>query len=177
MNKTIATTAVLAAAVVTLAAGCASRTTPGTQPALGIATSPSAPAGPACPTTIKPGVSSAAASNLTMVPGKPNQVTICRYTNAGKLAKTTTEGAATATTMTAALNRAKPWPRGTYNCPAAFNLYDLLAFGYSDGHRVDVQLSMSGCKSATNGKRTVFYSQDTGKQVTSLVGVSPTQGG
>jgi hypothetical protein len=36
---------------------------------------------------------------------------------------------------------------------------------------------MSGCKSATNGKRTVFYSQDTGKQVTSLVGVSPTQGG
>ena len=172
MNKKIATTAVLAAAVVTLAAGCAGTTEPGAQPAL-----TTAPAGPACPTTIKPGISSATASNLTMVPGQPNQVTICRYTNAGKLAKTTTEGAATATTMTAALNRAKPWPRGTYNCPAAFNLYDLLAFGYADGHRVDVQLSMSGCKSATNGKRTVFYSEDTGKQVTALVGVSPAQGG
>jgi hypothetical protein len=42
---------------------------------------------------------------------------------------------------------------------------------------VDVRMSMSGCMSATNGKRTVFFTQDTGKQVTALVGVSPTQTG
>jgi hypothetical protein len=174
MNRKIANTAVLAAAVVTLAAGCATKVSPA-QPALAI--SPSAPAGPACPASMTSGVLSTSASSLAMVPGKPDQVTICRYTVDSKLAKQTTEGAATAASMAAALNRAKPWPHGVYNCPAAFNLYDLLAFGYADGHRSDVQLAMSGCQSATNGKRGVFFSQGMTKQVTALVGTSPKQTG
>ncbi|HEX5407745.1 MAG TPA: hypothetical protein VFX16_36210, partial [Pseudonocardiaceae bacterium] len=116
-------------------------------------------------------------SSLTVVPGSPDQVTICRYTTTGALAKTSIQGATVATAMADSLNRAKPWPRGTYNCPAAFNLYDTLAFGYADGHRVDVRLSMSGCTSATNGKRTVFYPQNVATQVTALVGTSPKQNG
>ncbi|HEX5405843.1 MAG TPA: hypothetical protein VFX16_26505, partial [Pseudonocardiaceae bacterium] len=61
MNRMIATTAVLAAAVVTLA-GCAGTTPTGTLPQLGIASS--SPPGPACPTALPAAVSSTTASSL-----------------------------------------------------------------------------------------------------------------
>jgi hypothetical protein len=110
------------------------------------------------------------------VSGTPDQATVCRYAGLNDphphaLVQSATMGAAQAATLARDLDRAKPFPVGVaYNCGIDLGQADLLLFGFPDGHHVDVQLDMTGCRTATNGQRTVFYPIGVASQVTTLVG-------
>lgn len=174
MNRTIRVAVTLAA--VALAAGCASQANPG-SPAqeLHEATPP-----PTCPTTLHGRQNDPAASKATMVPAGPAVVTVCRYAglndpSPGALVKKATANRTKATAMARALDTAKVFPSGTpYNCPADNGQTDLLMFGYADGHHANVTMDTSGCRTASNGPRTVFYTSAITAQVTALVGKEAT---
>jgi hypothetical protein len=176
MNRTIRVAVALAA--LALAAGCASQRDVGTStPVLHQVTPPPAPT---CPTTLHGHQNDPAASRAALVPGTPDVVTICRYAglndpNPGSLVKKATARQATATALAHALDTAKVFPSGTpYSCPADSGRTNLLMFGYTDGHQADVTMDTSGCRTASNGPRTVFYSSAVTAQVTALVGTETT---
>lgn len=179
MSPKTAVMAAVAASLLVLVASCAHRAVPTTQPALGVGTaSATASAGqPAtCPATLPEHYPYPAASKISTVPGVPDRATICRYgglndPHAHGLVKSATIGAGPAAQLARALNRGKPFPVGVaYHCPADLGRTDLALFGFPDGHRVDVQLDMTGCRTAANGQRVVFYPIGVAAQVTSLVG-------
>lgn len=176
MSPKTAVMAAVAASLLVLVAGCAHRAVPATQPALGVGTVSVTPARPAaCPASVAH-VVYPAASRATIVSGVPDTATVCRYAGLNDphphaLVRSATMGAAQAAALARDLNRAKPFPVGVgYNCGIDLGQADLVLFGFADGHRVDVQFDMSGCRTATNGQRTVFYPTGVAAQVTALVG-------
>jgi hypothetical protein len=49
---------------------------------------------------------------------------------------------------------------------------DLVVFDYAQGKQTVVTMSLSGCRTATNGHRVVFYPQTLGSEVNALTGTS-----
>jgi hypothetical protein len=175
MSTKTAVMAAVAASLLVLVAGCAHRAVPATQPALGVGTAPAAP--PAtCPATLVTPYHYPAVSPGSTVPGTPDQATVCRYgglndPHPNGLVRSATVGAAAAGRLARALDLGKAFPTGApVNCPNDAGRTDLVLFGYPDGHRVDVQLAMTGCRTATNGERVVYYPAAVTAQVTALVG-------
>lgn len=184
MRRTLATAAVVGAAALTLA-GCASRQAAGSPPELGVATSrPGVAPGPpahlasACPVVLPSSYPFPQASQVSMVAGTPTAATICRYQGLNdpkpnQLAKSVDVAATKAAQLAHELDLSKPMPVGVpYHCPNDQGDYALMVFGFADGHHTVVRLHEDGCRTATNGHRTVFYSTGVGSALTSLVGPS-----
>jgi hypothetical protein len=196
MNTTRSTTtAVLAAAAVALVAGCAGQQPAGSGggPKLGIATSPPgtsspgtavhgiAPGPPAhlastCPAVLSANYAYPSSSRVSMVAGTPNNVAVCRYEGLNdphphRLARAVDAGLEQAAYLAKNLDLGKPMS-GTVNCPNDDGTAALLVFGFADGHRSAVTVSLTGCRTATNGKRTVVYPKGVSAEVRALAGTS-----
>lgn len=164
--------AVVAAVIaVFVLAGCGGATV-GPAVALSPSTSQATPL--ACPAT--PVAPSPAGPASVVVAGTPDRGTVCRYgglndPDVNKLVRSAVLTGAQLAKLVGALNRERVWPAGVpYSCPADFGRYDVLLFGYPDGHQAVVRASLSGCGSVANGKRTVFLGDDVRQQLTALVG-------
>ncbi|HEX3647634.1 MAG TPA: hypothetical protein VHV49_04350 [Pseudonocardiaceae bacterium] len=175
MNPKTAVMAAVAASLLGFVAGCAHRAVPATQPALGVGTvSAARPA--TCPASLASHYTYPPASRVSIVPGTPDRAIVCRYAGLNDpdphtLVKSATMGAAQAAALARTLDLGKPFPVGVaYNCGNDVGLIDLVRFGFPDGHGVDVQLDMTGCRTAANGEREVFYPAAAVGQVTALVG-------
>lgn len=182
MKRTITVVPVLVAAVLALA-GCAG-SGQGHQPAgaeLSTGLPGSAHPGPpavlatGCPAT-QPGTARAAGSLVAMTPNGPTGAQVCRYEgandpNQGNLAKQVHVNAATASRLATAFNGSKSLPTGSvYNCPNDTGMVALVVFEYPRGRQTTVTMSLSGCRTATNGHRVVFYPQSLATQVDTLTG-------
>ena len=187
MNRTIAgVTVVAATALATVVAGCASapRTEPGAGPSLSTGRPGAVHPGPggiavtACPARQPGSVRATAGSPTSMTPQHPTGATVCRYEgagdpNEGTLAKQVNVGAAKAGELAAAFNGSKVMPSGAvYSCPNDTGVVDLVLFDYAQGRHTVVTMSLSGCRTATNGHRIVFYPQRLGTEVNALTGTS-----
>jgi hypothetical protein len=165
--------AAVAASLLVFVAGCAQRVVPTTRPALGVGTTPP-PA--TCPATLVQPYHFPAASRLSMVPGSPDGATVCRYAGLNEphpqhLVTSEPIGPGPAAGLAGDLNRAKAFPTGTpVNCPNDVAADDLIRFGFPDGHRVDVVLDLTGCRTADNGQRQVFVPAEVSGRLAALVG-------
>ena len=176
----------MVAATALAVAGCASppRTTqPGTGPSLSTGRPGAVHPGPggvavsACPAR-QPGNVDANGSAASMTPKDPTGATVCRYRGVGgpdegTLAKQVNVGAAKARELADAFNGGKAVPAGSaYSCPNDTGVVDLVLFDYAQGGHTVVTMSLSGCRTATNGHRVVFYPQRLGTEVNALTGTS-----
>lgn len=180
MNSKTAVMAAVAASLLAFVAGCAHRAVPTTQPALGVGTVSARP--PAsnrpmtCPAALTGHHTYPPVSRGGIVPGTPDRATVCRYGGLNDphphdLVRSASVGATQAAALARTLDLGRAFPTGVpYNCPVDLGRTDLVLFGFRDGHRVDVELDMSGCRTAANGQRVVFYPAAAAGQVTALVG-------
>ena len=111
-----------------------------------------------------------------MVPGTPTMAWGCRYQglndpHPNTLVRSAHVTGDQVTKLVSTLNSAVPWPPNL-PCPMDVGLYDLVVFGYPSGNPVTVQVSVTGCASATNGHKTVRADGDLLGQLTSMVGAS-----
>lgn len=185
MNKTIACVTVLAATALAMAA-CAGpqQTEPAKGPVLSTGQPGAVNPGPggvavtACPARQPASINATAGSLVSMTPKDPTGATLCRYEgasdpNQGTLAKQVTVNAAKAGELAAGFNGSKAMPSGSvYNCPNDTGVVDLVVFDYAQGKHTVVTMSLSGCRTATNGHRVVFYPQNLGSEVNALTGTS-----
>jgi hypothetical protein len=174
--RRIGSVVVLAAAVVSLAVGCASQATPGSQPELAVsrpATAATCPAAlPADTTTFR----FPTAPTSTLVPGTPDRATVCRYQGLDDPHPRTLDrhadlDAAQATRLATAFDKTKVWPKNTrFPCPADFGANQLVEFGYPNQGPVDVIVSATGCTPASNGHRDTLFAGDAVRQIDAVVG-------
>ena len=136
--------------------GCGSQVTPAaaSPPPGSVAVSPvSLPDCPSAP--LKAGTYTAGPANV-MVPASPSAARVCRYsglnqpTPAGSLVKAGDVNSAELPSLVKALNAAVPMPM-RINCPNDDNSSDLVMFGYSNGHTVNVTVGLRGCNVVRNG--------------------------
>lgn len=167
--------AVVAAMIaVFVLAGCGGSTV-GPSVALSPSTS-QAPPLPCPATAIEPPPSGPAS---VVVAGTPDRATVCRYgglnePDAHRLVRSAVLTGAPLAKLVGALNGERVWPAGVlYQCLVDFGQYDVLLFGYPDGHQAVVRASLSGCASVANGKRTVSLGDDVRQQLIALVGSWP----
>ncbi len=154
-------------------AGCAAAVQPGGPPD-GLQTHETPPIA-SCPDTRLSRLPDVSGSAL--VPDTPTLAFACRYAglndpHPNALVQAAQVGGARLTTLVATLNAAGPWPPGRY-CPIDLGLYDLIVFVYPSGNESDVQVTVTGCPSASNGHKTVQAGADLLGQLTSMVGASP----
>lgn len=143
----------------------------------GIAPGPPAHLASACPAVLPTNYPYPSPSQVTMVAGTPNHVAVCRYEGLNdphphRLARAVDAGVEQAAYLAKNLDLGKPMTGGTVNCPNDDGTAALLVFGFPDGHRSAVTVSLTGCRTATNGKRTVMYPKGVSAEVRALAGTS-----
>jgi len=147
MNRTLPATALLALAL----SGCAAP-----HPGRAVAAPP-------CPARRSPVRDSGGFRGMfTLVPGTPVVASSCAYAGMndrrhdyGRLIRGHALRGRIVRALQGELNREGRWPGGTYDCPADDGAAHLLLFRYADGGVTRVSVGDGGCRSATNGQRTV----------------------
>jgi hypothetical protein len=93
------------------------------------------------------------------VPGKPERLLLCRYwgLNNGnqsfRLAtKRLVRDPAKVSRYATALDGLREWPEGTYSCPEDDGSSNLAFFGYRGDAPAVVEISLTGCEGAINGR-------------------------
>jgi hypothetical protein len=146
-------------------AGCAPSVRSGDPPAL-ITTTDTAPPVTAC---------------SGPVPGTPIAALACRYHGLndqppGTLAQSAQLTGADVGQLATDVRAGQPFPSApglAMNCPADFGLSDLIVFTYASGGQSDVRVDLTGCGSVYSGRQRLQSSAGLLRDLTSLVGASP----
>ncbi len=91
-----------------------------------------------------------------LVPGEPDRLLICRYWGLGRserlAVKRQFREPSKVREYAADLDNLEPWPEGEYSCEEDDGARTLALFGYPEEAPAVVEISLTGCPSALNGK-------------------------
>lgn len=116
-----------------------------------------------------------AGTDTAEVPGSPVTLLACRYHgfNQPEPMGTLARSATFPPTLASALNQARA-AGPLYGCPEDSGETILLIFGYADGSRLLVDVHTRGCRTATNGDRTVVTPDAVLSELEEILGQDPT---
>lgn len=108
-----------------------------------------------------------------MAPGQPESVLVCAYSGVNSdtpssLQRSGTAGREATRRLQRRLNSAQAADDGPYPCPMDDGSSFFSAFNYRQGGAQRVEIDRTGCRFATNGKRTVFTTDKIQRQLSRI---------